>query len=258
MPNLPRDAVNGAWSVTEEVVKGLNAWMQTKPDLTYMEYLTGIEKERGRSPWNDVSFEGTDRAYAAFPELSTNKIPKGMISGIILNEVLHGGDPFDPGEDLSVRMFGTVRDWQGVENDTASVGPAQMQIRNIRYLVEAYPQLSQFKNDPVRAVLDPENTPMFVAAYLCDKIKVLETYNQANKDKPIPVCSATLAYLYNPDVMSAKGDCRRIDEADKLATKLHIDTRKGWQTESYPRNDEIVLRSKTIKDILSATRACFQ
>lgn len=259
MPNLPRETVNGTWALTEPLLKGLNAWMQRKPDLTYMEYLTGIEKDRGRSPWTDVSFEGTDKAYAAFPELAKHEIPKEMISGIILNEVLHAGDPLDPAEDLSVRMFGTVRDWNGLEKQTVSVGPAQMQIRNIRHLVEKYPELSNFKDDPIRAAINPETAPMFVAAYLCDKIELLENYNrQHSAQKPVPVESATLAYLYNPDVISKDEHYRRIDEADKLANKMHLDTRAGWKTENYANNDEIVLHSKTIQDILSATRACYR
>lgn len=50
MPNLPRHAANNSWAMSEPLLKGLNEWMQRKPELTYMEYLTGIQNERGESP----------------------------------------------------------------------------------------------------------------------------------------------------------------------------------------------------------------
>lgn len=257
--NLPSDTVNDAWALSEPLLKAINEWMQRKPDMTYMEYLTGFGKENGRSPWRDVSFEGTDKAYEVFPELANHKIPKEMISGIILNEVLHAGDPFDPAEDLSVQMFGTVRDWDGKEKETASVGPAQMQISNIRRLADKYTELSKFKDDPVRAAINPETAPMFVAAYLSDKIEAIESYNaKYRQEKPIPVTPATLAYLYNPDVLSSNGQYRQIQAADVVSGKLHINTRDGWQTEPVARNDQIVLHSKVVQDILSATKACYR
>lgn len=125
-----------------------------------------FETEQGHSPWRDISFSGTDKAYAAFPELAKHGIPKDMIAGIILNELLHSGDPRDPLDDLSVQMFGTARDSHGRENLTASVGPAQIQIQNIRRLVENFPQLAEFKEDPIRAAVAPATAPMFVAASL--------------------------------------------------------------------------------------------
>jgi hypothetical protein len=260
IPNLPgaitSSVVNGAWALSEPLLKGINDWMQHKPDMTYMEYLTGIEKDRGRSPWKDVSFEGADKAYAAFPELAKRDIPKELISGIILNEVLHSGDPRDPIEDMTANLHGTVKDSHGKEEKYVSVGPAQMQIQNIRHLVENYPQLAQFKGDAVRAAINPENTPMFVAAYLTDKIHILDNFNKNHPEGQIPVNAATLAYMYNPDVDSKDGKYRRMDAADTLGAALHINTHEGWHLEPLAKHDEIIGQSKVIKDILSATRAC--
>ncbi len=142
---------------------------------------------------------------------------------------------------------------------SASVGPGQIQIQNIRHLVDRYPeQLSQFKDDPIRAAIDPEKVPMFIAAYLCDKIQVLETYNKQNSnEKPIPIIPATLAYLYNPDVLSSNGQFKVIEPSDTVASSIfHLNTRQGWHSESLPRHDEIVRRSKVVQDILTATKAC--
>lgn len=258
MPNLPRHAVNNSWALSEPLLKGLNEWMQRKPELTYMEYLTGIQNERGESPWKDVSFEGVDKAFSKFPKLAKHALPKEFIAGVILNETLHGGDIRDVGEELSVKIFGTVRNWNGQENNTASVGPAQIQIRNIRHLVEKYPELSIFKDDPIRAASNPETAPMFVAAYISDKIDLIEKYNRERPNEHIPINQATIAYLYNPDVISADGTYRQIDSFDKISAALHIDTRKGWKTETMPNNDEIVRRSKVIQDILNATKACYR
>ncbi len=41
--------VNGAWAISEPLLKGINEWMQHKPNPTYLEFVSGIEKERGRS-----------------------------------------------------------------------------------------------------------------------------------------------------------------------------------------------------------------
>ncbi len=250
----PAAAVNGAWAITEPVLKGINEYMQHKPDMTYMEFVSGIEKDRGRSPWTDVSFEGANKAYKEFPKLAQEGIPKSMISGIILNEVLHGGDPRDPLEDLQVKMFGTVRDEHGKEDSTVSVGPGQIQIGNIRHLVEKYPQLAEFNGDPIRAAVDPETAPMFVAAYMCDKLETLENYNKTHSDKQIPLCAATVAYLYNPDVLSQNGSYRHTEASDGIGRLLHLHPTKGWHSEKLPTNDEIVKHSKVIKDILSATK----
>ena len=46
MKESPAAAINGAWAISESVLKGENEYMQRKPDMTYMEYLTGIEQER--------------------------------------------------------------------------------------------------------------------------------------------------------------------------------------------------------------------
>jgi hypothetical protein len=250
----PSAVVNGAWAITEPVLKGLNEHMQQKPDMTYLEFVSGAEEDRGRSPLADVSFEGADKAYKEFPKLAQEGIPKSMISGIILNEVLHGGDQRDPLEDLQVKMFGTVRDEHGKEEPSVSVGPGQMQIGNIRHLVEKYPQLAEFKGDPIRAAVDPEKAPLFVAAYMCDKLETLENYNKAHSDKQIPLCAATLAYSYNPDVLSQNGLYRHTEASDGVGRLLHLHPTKGWHSENLPSNDEIVKHSKVIKDILSATK----
>lgn len=249
-PNLPRDSVNSAWSAGEPVQKVFNDSIQRAVNV--------FEQKSGHSPWRDVSFAGTDKAYSAFPELAQYNIPKQLISGIILNEVLHSGDPRDVLEDLSVRMFGKVRNWDGTENPEASIGPAQMQSRNINYLTETYPQLAEFKSDPLRAAVEPENAPMFVAAYLADGIKQLESYNRKHDpSKQIRITVENLAYLYNADVLRSGNRLRHTEPFDQVAKLLHIDAKKGWHSEPLPVS-EIVRHSKVVQDILSGMRACQQ
>lgn len=256
-PNLPRDTVNGAWTVIEPLLKSANSALDRNPDLTYMEYLTGIEQKRDRSPWRHVSFEGSDRAYNAFPNLAQRGLPKELISGLILNEVKHTGDVRDFGEDLSVDMFGTVRNWDGTEDEDASIGPAQIQIRSIRHLVNEYPQLSEFKNDPLRSAIKPESAPMFVAAYITDCIGQIDQYNQASPEKPIPVTPSTIAYMYNHDVFRRGSEYKAVDTWDKVMSTLHLkNSMQGWTSERLPINAEVVDHSKVVSDVLDAMKDC--
>lgn len=243
-PNLPRDTVNGAWTVGENIqIHAFDALQRT---------MNVFENEKGHSPWRDVSFSGIEKAYEAFPELAKHGIPKAMIGGIILNEVLHSGDPRDPLDDLSVQMFGTARDWQGRENLTASVGPAQIQIQNIRRLVEKFPQLGEFKEDPIRAAVAPATAPMFVAAYLSEKIDQLTQYNQEHHTN-IKVSPAYLAYTYNPDVFSLDGHYRAKTAFEKLQGP-HKGVMAGWSPVLMPLNETITKNSTIVKNISHATK----
>jgi len=74
----------------------------------------------------------------------------------------------DSDQDKQVRERGTVLK-DGKEDGTASIGPAQIQISNIRHLVEMkkadgkpeYPYLQPMKEDPVRAALEPKNAAIY-------------------------------------------------------------------------------------------------
>lgn len=252
-----RNFINQAWQhVAEPLLKAVNDWEQQTPDVTYMEYLTGLEQAEAINRWRDVDQGAAEKAYQAFPALAKHGIPESMIAGVILNEVRHRGDPRDTAEDLSAQLFGTVRNWNGTENLDASIGPAQLQVGNIKHLVDKYPQLQQFCDEPVRTALNPEYAPMFVAAYLADKIAALEQHNRIHPDQKIQINAASLSYTYNPDVFSKDGEYRAKTPVEKLESGLgNHGVMDGWKPERLPLNATIPGKSTVVADIFDAMRA---
>lgn len=161
LPNLPRDTVNGAWPLAEQVAIKANDVSQR--------HFSNVDG------WQDLDLKACDKAFEAFPKLAQYQLPRDVIAGLMLNEIRHR-DLKDFGEDWSVEHFGTVRNFDGSENTGASIGPAQIQIGTIRELARKYPQLAELK-EPVKAALKPETAPLFVAAYLTEHLTTLEQHN---------------------------------------------------------------------------------
>jgi len=127
-------------------------------------------------------------------------LPSNFIGALMRNEQ-HYYKNFDAEQDKQVRENGTVLK-DGKEDGTASIGPAQIQIANIRNLVEMknaagkpeYPYLQQLKEDPVRAALEPKNAALFAAAYTKEIIKEQKAHGI---EKPT---AEQVIYGYNDDV----------------------------------------------------------
>jgi len=101
-------------------------------------------------------------------------IDPDLIAGIMRNEQFYYKQIGDAQQDHYVRNHGNL----DVLHDNAySIGPAQMQIRNIQNLMKQFPeQLAPFAKDPLRAALNPGDAPMFVAAYMSNMIQHLEKH----------------------------------------------------------------------------------
>lgn len=96
-----------------------------------------------------------------------------LIAGIIRNEQFFYKNLFDTGPDNYVKTHGNL----DVLENTASIGPAQIQVRNIQNLMKQFPeQLAPYAKDPLRAALNPGDAPMFVAAYMSNIIEHLEKH----------------------------------------------------------------------------------
>ncbi|MGH2507081.1 MAG: hypothetical protein ACRDHZ_06670 [Ktedonobacteraceae bacterium] len=101
-------------------------------------------------------------------------IDPDLIAAMMRNEQFFYKQFGDTGTDNYVRNHGNLDILHN--SDTYSIGPAQMQIRNIQSLVKQFPeQLGQYSNDPLRAALNPGDAPMFVAAYMSNMVGHLET-----------------------------------------------------------------------------------
>jgi hypothetical protein len=99
-------------------------------------------------------------------------IDPNLIAGMMRNEQFFYKQIGDVGTDNYVRVHGNL---DILHDDSYSIGPAQMQIRNIHNLIAQFPdQLGQYANDPLRAALRPGDAPMFVAAYMSNVITNLE------------------------------------------------------------------------------------
>jgi hypothetical protein len=214
--------VNGVWNAAvfgAEISNRAENSNSLIPKGAAMDYFSGIVNH----PERYTKFGGTsldlascENAFKAFG-LDQMKLPHDLIPGLIWNELLHR-KPNDAEQDRKAAK-GEMQD------STTSVGPAQMQLRNIALLAAKYPQLQQL-GDPVHACLDPAKAPYFVAAYLRNEAENISEYNRRHQEdqafKVIPINSDTLAYRYNPDVFrDSKGELRSLEPWEKIARRFH-------------------------------------
>jgi hypothetical protein len=231
LQKLPGDIVNGVWNAAVGTAEAINRHFSTVhiPQGATMDYLSGLikdpEKYEQYFQKNALNSSACDAAYKAFG-LDQLGVDKNLVAGLIWNEQLHR-KPTDGAQDMAV--------WAGrkLEGDK-SIGPAQMQIRNIDALVEKYPGLKQL-GDPLKAALDPAKAPFFVAAYLANQAESIDAYNKQHSTSAgftnIPINADTLAYRYNPDVYRDNGTFRSLEPWEKLAIKagvLHGVVQQEW------------------------------
>jgi hypothetical protein len=118
-------------------------------------------------------------------------IDKALIPALIRNELHFFSAVKEYPAVGVVKLFGTVP-----FRPETSIGPAQMQIRNIERLIGSFPQLSDknlgaIDGNAVQAATSKDKAPWFVAAYLAEKIRDLEKSG-------LPVTHAALIQKYNP------------------------------------------------------------
>jgi|GEM_PF-3337823 hypothetical protein len=147
-------------------------------------------------------------------------IDPNLIAGIIRNEQFFYKQLGDVGQDNYVRAHGNL---DVLHDDTYSIGPAQIQIRNAKQLLKQFPeQLGQYKDDPLRALQHPGDAPMFVAAYMSKMINHLETgknpgfstgvWNNIAKHWKDGDANGALMLAFNPDP----------DQLEHIGTQLKI------------------------------------
>lgn len=144
---------------------------------------------RGRED-TQIDYSACAHAFRSFPEFSRHaNIDRALIPAIIRNELHFYNLKEKPVEGM-INVFGTL------PKDTLSIGPAQIQKRNIDRLISNFPQLSDekqgaIKGNPLEAALSPSKAPWFVAALLAERIQQLESTNQ-------PITHNDLIQYYNP------------------------------------------------------------
>jgi hypothetical protein len=100
-------------------------------------------------------------------------IAPDLIAGIMRNEQYYYKQGIDTGSDNYVRNHGNL---DILHDQTYSIGPAQLQIRNIHEMIRQFPeQLGRYASDPLRAALNSGDAPYFVAAYMSHMVNHLES-----------------------------------------------------------------------------------
>jgi hypothetical protein len=194
----------------------------------------------------------------AFTQAYLDKFPgvtPELIAGAMRNEQSFYKNT-DAAQDKQVREKGTVLNANGQEDDTASIGPAQMQIRKIRGLVNMetsdhkpkYPFLSTLKDDPVTKALEPKNAALLTAAYFAESAEALTKMK-------IPINNETLAYTWNPDVFKADGkyECPnavQLKAEHQLPKQLRPHRESVWN----PYNEDILKASTHVHNVNEQVR----
>lgn len=194
----------------------------------------------------------------AFSQAHLDKYPgvtPELIAGAMRNEQSFYKNS-DAAQDKQVREKGTVLNAHGQEDDTASIGPAQMQIRKIRGLVNMetsdhqpkYSFLGDLKDDPVTKALDPKNAARLAAAYFAESAEALTKMK-------IPVNNETLAYTWNPDVFKANGkyECPNAVQL-KAEQQLPKQMRPHRESVWNPYDDDILKTSTHVQHVKEQIR----
>ncbi len=144
---------------------------------------TGGDKaypHRGRED-EFIDYEACAKANKIFPELKrhigygTGKVDSNLIAATIRNEQFYYMNVKDTGPDHYVQTHGN---WPFDQRE--SIGPAQIQVRNINHFAKTYPKQLGKISDAVRNAEDVHNAPYFVGAYFADVINGIETKQKPN------------------------------------------------------------------------------
>jgi hypothetical protein len=195
-------------------------------------------------------------AQEAFKTAGLDKLglPNNLIGAIMRNEQ-HYYKNTDADQDKEVKEKGTVFK-DGKENPKASIGPAQMQIRNIKHLIEMknadgkpeYTYLQHMKDDPIRGALDPKNAAFLVAAHTNEIVKDLKAHGI---QKPT---AEQVIYVYNDDVNSygtgkdKKFVCVSAPGTASSEKLMHPDLRR----ERIPNDLRILENSDHVRHVMHA------
>lgn len=193
------------------------------PELQYHEGLDGFP-HRGHED-DHVSYGACAAANNPFENVrmrmgaGPGHIDPDLIAAIMRNEQFFYKNVVDTGTDNYVRIHGNL---DIMHDDTYSIGPAQMQIRNVHNLIAQFPdQLGQYAKDPLRAVERSGDAPMFVAAYMSNMITHLENgknpgfsngvWNNIVKHWKSGDANGALILAFNPDPDQIKNVSAQLD-----------------------------------------------
>lgn len=156
-------------------------------------------------------------ALAKYIGEGPNNLDPDLIAATIRNEQFFFDNKKDAGPENYVQKH---RSWPF--NQDESLGPAQMQVQNMKHLAKSFPHQLGAEADAVRNGTDVHRAPYFVGAYFADVIQGIE-----NKQKPDYISDSiwkqmnelwqkgqrneTLIIAYNPDPKQIKHVFTQLD-----------------------------------------------
>jgi hypothetical protein len=159
-----------------------------------------------------VDYDSCAKANKAFPEMAKylgdapGRIDPNLIAATIRNEQFYYVNLKDPGPDHYVKTHGN---WPFGQDK--SIGPAQMQVENIRKLAKKFPGVLGPESEALSNAIKLERAPYFVGAYFADVINGIEyhqkpdyitasTWKSVNEHWQKGEKNEALIFAYNPDL----------------------------------------------------------
>lgn len=183
-------------------------------------------KEIPESAWS--------KAYESFPQFQQAGLSKQqtveVMKAIVRNELYHY-DSIDQQTDDDVKAGKTpfLAQMKYKPEDRLTLGYAQLSISAVHEREAEYPEQVDFKGHEKAALMDPENTPVLVAATLVHNIEMYRRHQ-------IPVTEKSLGYSYNPPagrILPSQKDLDTSNHAENVMRHLAI-----IRGEVQPKPDE--------------------
>lgn len=174
----------------------------------------GMYSHRG-SEDDYMEYDAFKAAHKAFPQFDNHQnVRWEHIAAMVRNEQHYYMNVKEQNEEQLIKAG--KGDEVGIGK---SIGPAQIQIRNIERLIEKYPQLTDPKLGGIRKdhvledALKPDKAAWLATAYVADKI-------ESNEAKGNPVTVRQLIQDYNPG--GAKHHAHVMEQLEVILKKFYV------------------------------------
>lgn len=224
-----RPVVEATGDLGKAVIEsGLEAGKQAFENAThpFRGKIDSTLKEIPESAWS--------KAYESFPQFQQTGLSKQqtveVMKAIVRNELYHY-DSIDQQTDDDVKAGKTpfLAQMKYKPEDRLTLGYAQLSISAVHEREAEYPEQVDFKGHEKAALMDPENTPVLVAATLVHNIEMYRRHQ-------IPVTEKSLGYSYNPPagrILPSQKDLDTSNHAENVMRHLAI-----IRGEVQPKPDE--------------------
>lgn len=166
--------------------------------------------------WQDAFRKFPQFKGAGLTEQQTIELMKAIVRNELFNyNVVDGEDDSKTKESGKPHNIPKVR-----PAGDATLGFSQLSMNGVTKRANEYPdQIGRFKGREAEALLDPQNTPILVAATLAHNLEMYRRHD-------IPITEETLAYSYNPPkgfpILPSNQDLKASDHVKNVKRQLDI------------------------------------